>query len=77
MTRRKSGEPGARPAKAERDAAQRLTQLRAVAEDPLVRPSLRIEARKALKALVPPTPRRVVVEPAGRGYLAEPPEWPT
>jgi len=31
-----------------------IAQLRVVAEDPRIRPSVRIEARRALKALVPP-----------------------
>ncbi len=43
------------PAAAE--AAQHLATLRAVAESPLVRPSLRVAARRALKALAP-SPRR-------------------
>jgi len=40
------------------EMADQIAQLRAVAENPLVRPSIRIEARLALKALVPP-PQRV------------------
>jgi len=57
------------------DLAQRIAQLREVAENPLVRPSVRVEARRVLKTLLPPAPRRVAVEPDGRGYPAEPPEW--
>lgn len=52
--------------------AEQIAQLRAVAENPLVRPSLRVEARKALKALLPPASRRVITEPNGRGFPAEP-----
>jgi len=57
--------------------ALQVAQLRAVAENPLVRPSVRVEARLALKLLVPPAPRKPVVEPDGRGWMAEPPDWPT
>jgi len=54
-----------------------IAQLRALAEDPRMRPSVRVQARTALKLLVPPAPRRVAVEPDGRGWPAEPPDWPT
>jgi len=63
------------PKPARDDLAERIAQLRAVAENPLVRPSVRVEARRVLKTLLPPAPRRVAVEPDGRGYPPEPPDW--
>ncbi len=39
------------------EAAQHLATLRAVAENPLVRPSVRVEARRALRAILPPSRR--------------------
>lgn len=57
------------------EAAQHIAKLRAVAENPLLHPSLRVEARLALKALIPPPKRKPVVEPGQRGYPDDPPEW--
>jgi len=57
------------------DLAERIAQLRVVAENPLIRPSVRVEARRVLKTLVPPAQRKPVAEPGGRGWPAEPPEW--
>lgn len=57
------------------EMAEQIAALRAVAENPLVRPSLRVEARRALKALAPPAPRKPLAEPDGRGYHDEPPDW--
>ena len=55
------------------DPAAALRVLRALAEEPTVRPSVRVAARTVLKRLAPPPPRRPVrEEPEEDAEAAEP-----